>query len=65
MQDETIALSNPGAYGIDSFSGTAPPSASTIFAVGLTGNFEKLGPETLVNAIYAGFMLSEQKLLAF
>ena len=34
MEDETIALSNLGVYGIDSFIGIVPPSASTILAVG-------------------------------
>ena len=34
MQGQTIGLSNLGAYGIDSFLGIVPPSASTILAVG-------------------------------
>ncbi len=34
MQAETIALSNLGAYGIDSFIGIVPPPTSTILAVG-------------------------------
>ena len=34
MQAETIALSNLGVYGIDSFLGIVPPPASTILAVG-------------------------------
>lgn len=34
MEGETIALSNLGAYGIDSFVGIVPPPASTILAVG-------------------------------
>jgi len=34
MEGETIALSNLGAYGIDSFFGIVPPPASTILAVG-------------------------------
>ncbi|MHC4645429.1 MAG: 2-oxo acid dehydrogenase subunit E2 [Planctomycetota bacterium] len=34
MEAETIALSNLGAYGIDSFVGIVPPPASTILAVG-------------------------------
>jgi len=34
MQAETIALSNLGAYGIDSFVGIVPPPTSTILAVG-------------------------------
>ena len=34
MQGETIALSNLGPYGIDSFIGIVPPSVSTILAVG-------------------------------
>ena len=34
MEGETIALSNLGVYGIDSFFGIVPPSASTILAVG-------------------------------
>ena len=34
MEGETIALSNLGAYGIDSFIGIVPPPASTILAVG-------------------------------
>jgi len=34
MEGETIALSNLGAYGIDSFFGIVPPPASSILAVG-------------------------------
>jgi len=34
MQGETIALSNLGVYGTDSFLGIVPPPASTILAVG-------------------------------
>ena len=34
LEGETIALSNLGAYGIDSFIGIIPPPASTIFSVG-------------------------------
>jgi len=34
MGGETIALSNLGAYGVDSFFGIVPPPASTILAVG-------------------------------
>lgn len=34
IQDETIALSNLGAYGTDSFIGIVPPPASTILAAG-------------------------------
>lgn len=34
MEGETIALSNLGAYGTDSFIGIVPPPASTILAVG-------------------------------
>jgi pyruvate dehydrogenase E2 component (dihydrolipoamide acetyltransferase) len=34
MTGETIALSNLGAYGIDSFVGIVPPPASAILAVG-------------------------------
>jgi pyruvate dehydrogenase E2 component (dihydrolipoamide acetyltransferase) len=34
IEGETIALSNLGAYGIDSFLGIVPPPASTILAVG-------------------------------
>ena len=34
MEDKTIALSNLGVYGIDSFVGIIPPLASTILAVG-------------------------------
>ncbi len=34
IEGETIALSNLGVYGIDSFLGIVPPSASTILAVG-------------------------------
>jgi len=34
MEDETIALSNLGVYGIDSFIGIVPLPASTILAVG-------------------------------
>jgi len=34
MEGETIALSNLGVYGIDSFLGIVPPPASTILAVG-------------------------------
>jgi len=34
VENETIALSNLGVYGIDSFLGIVPPPASTILAVG-------------------------------
>jgi len=34
IEGETIALSNLGAYGIDSFIGIAPPPASTILSTG-------------------------------
>jgi pyruvate dehydrogenase E2 component (dihydrolipoamide acetyltransferase) len=34
MEGETVALSNLGAYGIDSFLGIVPPPAITILAVG-------------------------------
>jgi pyruvate dehydrogenase E2 component (dihydrolipoamide acetyltransferase) len=34
MEGETIALSNLGSYGIDSFLGIVPPPTSTILAVG-------------------------------
>ncbi|MFZ0034292.1 MAG: 2-oxo acid dehydrogenase subunit E2 [Sedimentisphaerales bacterium] len=34
MEGETIALSNLGAYGIDSFFGIVPPQTSAILAVG-------------------------------
>ena len=34
MEGETIALSNLGVYGIDSFVGIVPPPVSTILAVG-------------------------------
>jgi len=34
LTDETIALSNLGAYGVDSFIGIVPPPASVILAVG-------------------------------
>jgi pyruvate dehydrogenase E2 component (dihydrolipoamide acetyltransferase) len=34
MEGETIALSNLGAYGIDSFLGIVPPPTSTVLAVG-------------------------------
>ena len=34
MEGETIALSNLGAYGIDSFVGIVPPPTSTILAIG-------------------------------
>ena len=34
MEGETIALSNLGAYGINSFIGIVPPPASTILSVG-------------------------------
>ena len=34
IEGETIALSNLGAYGIDSFVGIVPPPASTIVSVG-------------------------------
>jgi len=34
MEAETIALSNLGAYGMDSFVGIVPPPASTILAIG-------------------------------
>jgi len=36
ISGETIALSNLGVYGIDSFFGIVPPPASTILAVGNT-----------------------------
>jgi pyruvate dehydrogenase E2 component (dihydrolipoamide acetyltransferase) len=34
MESETIALSNLGVYGIDSFVGIVPPPTSTILAIG-------------------------------
>ncbi|UCF43951.1 MAG: 2-oxo acid dehydrogenase subunit E2 [Planctomycetota bacterium] len=34
LEGETIALSNLGSYGVDSFVGIVPPPASTILAVG-------------------------------
>jgi pyruvate dehydrogenase E2 component (dihydrolipoamide acetyltransferase) len=34
LEGETIALSNLGSYGVDSFIGIVPPPASTIMAVG-------------------------------
>jgi pyruvate dehydrogenase E2 component (dihydrolipoamide acetyltransferase) len=34
MEGETVALSNLGIYGMDSFHGIVPPPASTILAVG-------------------------------
>jgi pyruvate dehydrogenase E2 component (dihydrolipoamide acetyltransferase) len=34
MESETLALSNLGVYGVDSFFGIVPPPASTILAVG-------------------------------
>ena len=34
MENETIAISNLGVYGIDSFFGIVPPPTSTILAVG-------------------------------
>ena len=34
IEGETIALSNLGAYGVDSFLGIAPPPASTILSAG-------------------------------
>jgi len=34
LEGETVALSNLGVYGIDSFLGIVPPRASTILAVG-------------------------------
>jgi len=34
LEGETVALSNLGAYGIDSFMGIVPPRASTILAIG-------------------------------
>lgn len=34
VEGETIALSNLGSYGVDSFIGIVPPPASTILAVG-------------------------------
>lgn len=37
MEDETIALSNLGVYGVDSFVGIVPPPVSTILAVGSAG----------------------------
>lgn len=38
VEGETIALSNLGAYGIDSFLGIVPPTANTILAVGNADN---------------------------
>lgn len=37
MEGETIALSNLGVYGVDSFVGIVPPPVSTILAVGSAG----------------------------
>jgi pyruvate dehydrogenase E2 component (dihydrolipoamide acetyltransferase) len=37
MEGETIALSNLGVYGVDSFMGIVPPPVSTILAVGNAG----------------------------
>ena len=37
MEGETIALSNLGVYGVDSFVGIVPPPVSTILAVGNAG----------------------------
>ena len=34
MAEETVALSNLGSYGVDSFIGIVPPPASTILSVG-------------------------------
>ena len=56
MEGETIALSNLGVYGIDSFFGIVPPPTSTILAV---GNVVKMvcpedgngGPEPMVRKI--------------
>ncbi len=56
MEGETIALSNLGVYGIDSFFGIVPPPTSTILAV---GNVVKMvcpedgnwGPEMMVRKI--------------
>ncbi|MHC4265914.1 MAG: 2-oxo acid dehydrogenase subunit E2 [Planctomycetota bacterium] len=74
IEGETIALSNLGPYGIDSFIAIVPPQTSTIFTVGnvsqrfvpQNGNFEKRRIVTLtiavdrrvVNEIYASRFLS-------
>ncbi|MHC4844214.1 MAG: 2-oxo acid dehydrogenase subunit E2 [Planctomycetota bacterium] len=74
IEGETIALSNLGPYGIDSFIAIVPPQTSTIFTVGnvaqrlvsRNGNIEKRRIVTLtiavdsnvINEIYASRFLS-------
>ncbi len=54
VTDETIALSNLGAYGIDSFIGIVPPPASVILAVG----------NTLHQAVVKNGQICERKMVA-
>ncbi|MHC4132376.1 MAG: 2-oxo acid dehydrogenase subunit E2 [Planctomycetota bacterium] len=77
IEGETIALSNLGPYGIDSFIAIIPPQTSTIFTVGnvaqrivpRNGNIEKRRIVTLtiavdssvVNEIYASRFLNYVK----
>jgi len=74
MEGETIAMSNLGAYGIDSFIGIVPPPTSSIVAVGnvinkLVPSDAKMGPRkvvsltvaadhTIINGRYAAEFLS-------
>jgi len=48
MSNETIALSNLGAYGIDSFIGIVPPPATVILSVGNTQHTPKKEGDTIV-----------------
>jgi pyruvate dehydrogenase E2 component (dihydrolipoamide acetyltransferase) len=54
VTDETIALSNLGAYGIDSFIGIVPPPASVILSVG----------NTLHQAVVRNCQICERKTVA-
>lgn len=54
LTDETIALSNLGAYGIDSFIGIVPPPASVILSVG----------NTLHQAVVRDGQICERKMVA-
>jgi pyruvate dehydrogenase E2 component (dihydrolipoamide acetyltransferase) len=54
VTDETIALSNLGAYGIDSFIGIVPPPATVILSVG----------NTLHQAVVRNGQICERKMVA-
>ncbi|MFC1780755.1 2-oxo acid dehydrogenase subunit E2 [Planctomycetota bacterium] len=52
IEGETVALSNLGVYGIDSFFGIIPPPASTILAVGnIIRNFVAVDGEPVVRRL--------------